>query len=68
MFASEDETVTQDVDVREEFEIVVGILIVVPSAMLVSVSDEPSMNVDVCEKSEIDVDTSVAADFDSLRD
>lgn len=44
----------------EEFEIVVDTTIVIPSSILVSASDEPSMDIDVCEKSKIDVDTSVS--------
>lgn len=40
---------------------------VVPSAEPVPVSEEPSMDVDVCEKSEIGVDISVIAGFDSLH-
>ena len=62
-----EETITGDVDVSEESEDVVDIPDAVSSAELVSVSEQTSKDVDVCEKSEIGVDTCVVADFDSLQ-
>lgn len=44
-----------------------GIPVAVSSAERVSVSEEPSMNVDVCEKSDVEVDISVVAIFDSSQ-
>ena len=48
-----EETVTEDVDVHEESEIVVDIPVVDSSAESVFVSEETSMDVNVCEKSKI---------------
>ena len=62
-----EETITGDVDSREQSGDVVDIPVAVSLAELVSVSEETSMDVDVCEKSEIEVDVSVVADFDSLQ-
>ena len=62
-----EEITTEDVDVCEESENVVGIPDAVSSALLVPVSGETSMDVDVCEKLETEVDISVVAEFDSIE-
>ena len=61
-----EETITEDADVCEESENV-DIPVAVYSVELVSVSTETSMDVDVREKSEIEVDISFVADFESLQ-
>ena len=60
-----EETITGDVDSREQSGDVVDIPVAVSLAELVSVSEETSMDVDVSETSEIEVDISVVAGFDS---
>lgn len=55
------------IHVREDFEIVVDTTVVVFSAKLVSVYEQPSMDVNACEELEIGVDVSVGAGFDSLQ-
>ena len=54
-----EETITGDVDSREQSGDVVDIPVAVSLAELVSVSEETSMDVDVSETSEIEVDLSL---------